>query len=77
MNIYLIERKGTIDYDEYDSAVVCAESEKDARNTHPSGDNKYFSDSTWDSPENIKVKLLGLASEDINEGVIVASFNVG
>ncbi len=37
MNIYLIKRRDECDYDEYDSAVVVAETEQDARNTHPAG----------------------------------------
>jgi len=37
MKLWLISRNGVIDYDEYDSAVVVAATEEQARNTHPSG----------------------------------------
>jgi hypothetical protein len=36
MNIYLISQDKNSDYDTYDSAVVAAESEQDAREIHPS-----------------------------------------
>ena len=37
MNLYLISQTKYDDYDTYDSAVVAAESEDDARKIHPNG----------------------------------------
>jgi len=37
MNLYIVSRTDTVDYDEFDSVVVAAESEDDARSIHPSG----------------------------------------
>jgi hypothetical protein len=72
MNVYLISTryKG---YDTYDSAVVLAESEEEARNTHPNGryqwkgghsgswsdENAYRGyDDTWAPPEDVRVELI-------------------
>lgn len=42
MFLYLLERPGDADYDEYDSAVVVAANEDLARNIHPSDDAKFI-----------------------------------
>jgi len=39
MNLYLISQDVNDGYDTYDSAVVCSESESDARMMHPGGIN--------------------------------------
>lgn len=82
MNIYLIERPDSVDYDEYDSAVVYAFSEEEARKIHPSGNlNSIELDiyDGWIPSEEVKVTLLGVASEPITlkSSVICASFNEG
>jgi len=38
MNLYLIERDDNASYDEYISAIVCADSEEEAVKIHPGGD---------------------------------------
>ena len=72
MNVYLISTRHN-GYDTYDSAVVLAESEEEARNTHPNGryqwkgghlgswadENSYRGyDDTWVPPEEVKVELI-------------------
>lgn len=37
MKLWLVKRKDPIGYDQYDSMVVAAETEEEARLTHPSG----------------------------------------
>lgn len=72
MNLYKVERTDSIDYDEYDSAVIAAESEDEARSTPPA---KY---STWSAPiESLQITLIGVAKEGTFPGVIVSSFNAG
>lgn len=44
MNLYLIERDDNASYDEYISAIVCADSEEEAVKIHPGGD---FFDTGW------------------------------
>lgn len=36
-SLYLVKRTDNVTWDEYDSFVVCAESEDEARRVHPSG----------------------------------------
>ena len=38
MNLYYVWQDENNDYDTYDSFVVCAENEEEAKNTHPDGD---------------------------------------
>ena len=46
MKLWLISQSKNNDYDTYDSAVVAAETEEQARRTHP--DNKGSCDKVWD-----------------------------
>lgn len=79
MNLYLISQDVNNSYDTYDSAVVAAESEEAARKIRP-GEDELRPDArdwTWTKPENVTVKLIGVADEGIEAGVICASFNAG
>lgn len=81
MKLYLISQHKNTAYDTYDSAVVVAHSEDDARNTHPSFDNrkgpqKYDID-TWTKPEHVFVDEIGDAAPHMLRGVVCASFNAG
>lgn len=68
MHLYLFERTDEIGYDEYDAYVIAAESAQVA--------SKYVA---WcaelDSPPTCKT--IGEASEGVQEGVIISSFNAG
>lgn len=73
MNLYLITQEVNNNYDTYDSAVVAAETEDEARAIHPSS---LSDEETWAPIEHVVVKLIGVAAPGI-EGVICASFNAG
>ena len=78
MNLYLISQTENDDYDTYDSAVVAAKSEEDARLINPDGPewNRQFGG--WCStPEAVTVELIGRAKKGTVSGVILASFNAG
>jgi hypothetical protein len=79
MNLYHISQSANQRYDSYDSAVVAAESEELARNTHPGGgwpkEGQYNWD--WTGIENVTVRCIGQAVEGTEAGVICASFNAG
>ena len=47
MKLYLISQDVNNDYDTYDSAVVVAKSEQDAREIHPSEFVTHVSDGKW------------------------------
>ncbi len=84
MNLYYIEQDENVGYDTYDSAVVAAETEEDAKKIHPS---TYTDDKTWwedsdvndwaTSPLNVKATFIGVAKEGTGPGVICSSFNAG
>ena len=80
MKLYLLEQHENNDYDTYDSCVVCAENENDAKNITP--DSREFKDSTCNgswvgSKESIKCTELGEANSNQKRGVIISSFNAG
>lgn len=47
MNLYLISQDKVTGYDTYDSAVVCAKDEADARTIHPSGFVTHHKNGKW------------------------------
>ena len=96
MKLYKIYQNVNNDYDTYDSAVVCADSEEDAKKICPDSffeigeNNKWFfvyHDGTkkeqdtrlfsWCKYEDVQITYLGESSEDVEEGVVVSSFNAG
>ena len=71
MNLYRISQDKHNDYDTYDSAVVAADDEAEARMTHPSGngwDGVERGYGTWANAEFVKVNLIGVAAEGIERG---------
>lgn len=81
MNLYLLSQDVNVDYDTFDSCVVCAENEEEAKMISPSGyieDGEIFYDKhAWCDIEFVKVKLLGIAKAGLEKGVVCASFNAG
>src|SRR3990167_7998667 len=47
MKIYKLSQSLNDGYDTYDSAVVCAENEEDARHIHPSEFVTHYKDGKW------------------------------
>ena len=82
MNIYLIVRDDEGGYDSYDSAVVCAENEEEARKIHPGGGGQDTQETaemfdTWCNLTEVSVKYIGEAKEVSVKGIICTSFNAG
>ena len=78
-NLYLITRPDAPDYDEFDSAVVCAKSEEEARMIHPGcydWDGKASPHDSWVDADKVTVELLGKAKMQFDP-VVCASFNAG
>ena len=75
LKLFKISQNSNTDYDTYDSAIVAAYDEEEARNTHPDGD--WECNYTWSEPDEVSVKYIGIATEDIEAGVVLASFNAG
>lgn len=76
MNLYLISQTADCRYDTYDSAVVAAYDEAQARLTHPDGSTEGCV-RAWVPPHEVTVQLIGKASPGTQPGVICASFNAG
>lgn len=81
MNIYRIWQTDNNNYDTYDSAVVIAETEEEARNTHPDGNTYKHACSfrgCWVDPSAVKVDLIGkVTNDEYGPGVVCCSFNAG
>ena len=83
MKLFLISQTENDGYDTYDSAVVCAEDEQDAKSMLPDGVplsrfEKGDHYTSWAfTLDAITVKLLGDAADGIPAGVICASYNAG
>ena len=92
MNLYLLSQDESKGWDTYDSVVVAAENEEEARKICPSGtyewDNGWYyehpknrlyrSRSDWANDiANISVKLIGVADPTVGRGIIISSFNAG
>lgn len=79
MNLYLIWQEENMDYDTYDSAIVCAENMDEACKIHPNGSpwNHEYDNEWASSPDKVYARLIGKAESYIPKGVILASFNAG
>lgn len=91
LKIFRISQDVNNGYDTYDSAVVIARDENEARNIYPT---KEYDDSVIQSdwaeqsrrrpygawcyaPEEVKVELIGVAKAGSVASVVVSSFNAG
>lgn len=103
MKIYRISQDDNNGYDTYDSAIVIAKNEEEAKRIHPDDiwekggyydeDKKEFWSvnrrnekykfeekhyGTWTNDlTKIKVEYIGEAKEELNERIILSSFNAG
>ena len=70
MNLYLLTQEKN-HYCAYDACIVAANNEEEARLIHPDEDDLWESDDWCSSPEEVKVKLIGIAENNIRENTIV------
>lgn len=78
MRLWLIEQSAVTDYGTYDSAVVAAETEDEARKTFPDEAVMEWGSSYWaNSLDEVSARYVGEAAEGVVAGVILASFNAG
>ena len=93
MKLWLLRQEQREGYDTYDSAIVAAETEDQARRIHPSDSYEYseakkcfgYKDSSWNFNDDswakdielITVSEIGEANPDLPAGVVLASFNAG
>lgn len=76
LKLWLISQEENTGWDTYDSAVVAAKTEEEARLTNPDGEwNLSYA---WcSSPDKVHVEYLGIATEGVEPGIILSSFNAG
>lgn len=78
MKIFDISLKET-DYDEFDGWIVIAKTEEDVRrlcNIRKEKGSVIFSDNQYE--DNIDhIKEIGIANDDMSEGIILGSYNSG
>ena len=77
MKLYLISQTVNDSYDTFDSFVVCAENEEDAKRVRELNSDKNWGYEWVNKYEDIKVKYLGEADSTIERGEILGSFNAG
>lgn len=87
MNLYKVSQSRNNNWGTYDdSAVVVAETSKEARKIVPDFENdghgKYDSLRDWVEPKYVKVELIGTASDEYVEKlqgrlIVVSSYNAG
>lgn len=91
MNIYLLSQSKNTGYDTWDSCVVIAKDEEEARMTHPY--YRFFNDdpndeyNNWDginrnyggwcNARYVAVELIGTAVDGMERQVVCSSFNAG
>ena len=91
MNIYLLSQSKNTGYDTWDSCVVIAKDEDEARMTHPY--YRYFTDDpndeynnwdgidisydAWCNAKYVSVELIGTAADGMERQVVCSSFNAG
>jgi hypothetical protein len=62
------------DFEVYDSVVVIAKNEKDARECHPYYEWANYDAANWANHEDVKVELIGVAETNQKRGVINTSY---
>jgi hypothetical protein len=83
MKLFLISQGVNNGYDSFDSAVVAADSEEEAKTIHPistwefGSDDWSHSDCWAASPDQVDAEYIGEAAPSVEAGVILASFNAG
>ena len=77
MNLYLCSQDQNQGYDTYDSFIGAFDSEEEARNQHPLGNDDWddVRSPWWNSPNDVKVVFIGEASTNLVKGIVLASFN--
>lgn len=79
MKLWYLTQSDESGYDTYDSCIVAANSEVEAKQFHPGGATgwKYSGRSWAKSPDTVDAVVIGTAIKGTKAGVVLASFNAG
>ncbi|WAQ79321.1 hypothetical protein E20_20 [Escherichia phage E20] len=76
LKLWLISQSENRGHDSFDSAVVAAYTEEEAKQINPDGEWKLYT--AWcSSPDKVHVEYLGIATEGVEPGIVLSSFNAG
>lgn len=76
LKLWLISQSENRGHDSFDSAVVAAYTEEEAKQINPDGEWKLYA--AWcSSPDKVHVEYLGIATEGVEPGIVLSSFNAG
>lgn len=76
LKLWLISQNERKWWDTFDSAVVAAKTAEEARLINPDGEWSIYS--AWcSSPDKVHVEYLGIATEGVEPGIVLSSFNAG
>ncbi len=77
-NLYLLTNETVNGYDTYDSCIVCAETEDEAKLITPDGDTYSWGNVWCNTPDEVICICIGKADSSVELGsVVIASFNAG
>ena len=82
MKLWILRNETVRGYDTYDSCIVAAETEQEARLIHPNEFCSFEPKDSWRNsswckqPEDVIVEYLGTTDRKIS-GLVLASFNAG
>lgn len=78
MKLYLLSQTVNQNWDTFDSVLVCAENEDDAKSITPYGEEFDGKDGTWvKDKSSIACEEIGEANSKQVRGIIISSFNAG
>ncbi len=87
MKLWLLTQGERCSYDTFDSVVVAAETEEEAKKIHPTEIWDWAREEPYDfwknqsfwakTPEGVDAELLGEAVAGTEAGIVLASFNAG
>lgn len=73
-NLYLVERRDGVDYDQYISIIAAADNEEDATKVRPDGPAEDEYDlKLWPSRFGLKATFIGVAADNIPAGICLHS----
>jgi hypothetical protein len=77
MNIYKLTRKDSTDWDEYDSAIIAANSEDEVVLVPLMNNDMFWDISSYWNKENLNVECIGITDVFNKPTCILASFHAG
>jgi hypothetical protein len=75
MKLYRISQTANSNLDTYDSAIVCAKDEEEARYINPDCGWDEYPMAWCKSPDQVTVELIGIAVPGVPPGIVLERYN--